>query len=804
MATAASAYAIPAYTGKQVHTQPDGTLVEYTMMGDEHCHAIFDAQGRQLQFRGDWLEAKALPETTPETFGEYYKAALRRSPHKVVDIDGFPTIGEVRGLILLVNFTDAEMQPQYDIDVFKRRMNEVGCTEYGATGSARDYFMSQSYGKFMPTFDIYGPVPLQHSYAYYGANDGFGNDRNAAAMISEACQYAHDNYGVDFADYDFDNDGEVDFVYVIYAGHAESYGASENTIWPHASRLEAWGIDCELDGKKVNMYACSCELKYATGTTLEGIGTFCHEFGHVLGLPDIYNTRATSTSYNLGYWDIMDQGCYNNGSNTPASYSSFERFSLGWLEYTVLDTPAFDIELPEITENDVAYVIPTKNQNEFFTLENRQRKNWDKYQPGTGMLILHIDYDETAWRNNMVNAGLYPRYDLVEADGTLSTGEASDLFPGTLGNTYFTDFSDPAMTTNDGEPVGRGINHITETADGLITFDYMHDRVAVPKGLALQAADSHSLTLQWEPVEEATGYCVSLQEVLPAEEQKCIIREDFSLMTEGEYPKSDYYPMDDEIDNYTLTPGWSGTDAYQCGGEVRIGSYGQSGELRTPYFACEGIDALTIAVKAQSYTGKKVNFTVALETKNGEIIASETYNTNKDLKDFIIRAAISDGTYCVRVNTAQERLFIDDLFVIKGDVPDEEVWDVDQTISLVIPTEECTLTISALKAERTYRVKVMACGADVTMDSDWSDEIAVTTEKDIESINASEYNRGKVQITGNRVSVSCCDAAQQLIVTDLAGRIVICDTPTSQSTYTIDCKGVFIVRYGTAVQVVRL
>ena len=385
----------------------------------------------------------------------------------------------MRGLFLLVEFDDVKFQPESDSVRFTRQLNEEGFADDGATGSARDYFISQSYGLFTPTFDVVGPIHLPHNEGYYGANQ-MDADINPGQMVIDACQLAHDSLGVDFGNYDFDDDGVVDFVFILYAGYGENYGALPSTIWPHMSKLTDQRKYLTLDGKNFDLYACSCELRGTSGTAIDGIGAFCHEFGHVLGLPDIYDT-FNSRNLQLGAWDIMDAGSYNNLSRTPSSYTGYERYCLGWLDMVDLTEPADSIILPEINESRVCYRIATRtdNEGEFFTLENHQQQGWDAYQPASGMMIIHIDYEASIWHSNTVNSGMHPRVDLVEADGTPGAPTESDLFP-TESNNSFTDYSNPNSLAWDKTPTERGVDHIRQEADGTISFRFMRDRLFRP------------------------------------------------------------------------------------------------------------------------------------------------------------------------------------------------------------------------------------------------------------------------------------------------------------------------------------
>jgi M6 family metalloprotease-like protein len=193
-----------------------------------------------------------------------------------------------------------------------------------SSGSARQYFHDTSWGQYNPQFDVVGPYTLSQSYAYYGKN----NDANVGEMIRDACKMA-DEDGVDFTQYDNDNDGKVDFVYVLYAGYGEADGGPANTVWPHNYDLRYTGVTCNVDGKTVRNYACSNEISYYS-KLYNGIGTFCHEFSHVLGLPDLYETNQTPKGlHTLLDWDILDYGPYNNDGNTPPAYSAYERFYMG-------------------------------------------------------------------------------------------------------------------------------------------------------------------------------------------------------------------------------------------------------------------------------------------------------------------------------------------------------------------------------------------------------------------------------------------------------------------------------------------
>ena len=209
------------------------------------------------------------------------------------------------------------------------------------------------------------------------------------------------NLLVDCPKYDNDGDRILDFVYVIYAGYGEAQSNDESDIWPHFWAISNFNL--KLDNTKINLYACSGELRGYKGVKLDGIGTICHESSHILGLPDMYDTSYETNNFGMGNWDIMDSGCYLNDGNTPCSYSAYERYFLGWLDPIVLDSPD-QIELEALNISNKACILKSENsENEYFMIENRQRTGWDQYLPASGMLITRVNYNEKDWANNCVN-----------------------------------------------------------------------------------------------------------------------------------------------------------------------------------------------------------------------------------------------------------------------------------------------------------------------------------------------------------------------------------------------------------------
>ena len=375
-------------------------------------------------------------EVPPPRPSEAELEARRRLPG--LPYGAFPTKGQVRGLVILVNFSDVQYVTPNANDAFTRMLNESGYSENYGTGSARDYFIASSDSVFMPQFDVYGPYTLSHEMAYYGGNSS-QHDQRPAEMVEEGCRLAEDD-GVDFALYDTDNDGYVDNVFVYYAGYNEAEGGPATSIWPHRSRIIYSGV---FGGKWLSDYACTSELTGNRGSTMCGIGTFCHEFSHVLGLPDMYNTENSSV-YTVGGWDIMSSGNYNNHGHTPPTYTAFERFMLGWLKPEQLVTPS-DYVLTPLETGNSAYLIAKESHSlnpqnlypaEFWMVENRQRVGWDSPEgalPGVGLLITHITHSASAWRNNTYNNRKPLGFDVCEAySRNPNSSSASDTYPGSM------------------------------------------------------------------------------------------------------------------------------------------------------------------------------------------------------------------------------------------------------------------------------------------------------------------------------------------------------------------------------------
>ena len=422
--------AIPAYPGKIVYTQPDGKKIVLMHHGDEFCHWTTDAAGRVVRKDADGFYREVSEETVATA---RRKAAARRSAAQQARVAR--AAGAVKGqrhfLVILVEFSDLPYatceDPQASFDAL---LNEPGYSTNGGTGSARDYFLENSNGVFDPIFDVFGPVTLPETQAYYGGNNYSGDDRNPGQALIDGCKLLDDE--IDFSRYDSDGDGEVDMILMYYAGYGEADSDDTDAIWPHEWSIGGQGKNLKLDGVKIDTYSCTNE-KIGGGINkgkMCGIGTACHEFGHALGLPDMYDTNYRTDGYTGGLYSysVMCSGNYNNEGRTPPYYCFEERKFLGWVtdsDYRLIEeTGTFTI--PPINSN-VVYRTNTDMDGEYFLYENRTKTGWDKYIPEEGLIVFHVDKStrrvgwytaKSLWTNwessNSINAnGSHPCYYIV-------------------------------------------------------------------------------------------------------------------------------------------------------------------------------------------------------------------------------------------------------------------------------------------------------------------------------------------------------------------------------------------------------
>ena len=511
------AQAVPAHKMWRTFQQVDGTKIELKQVGDENMHYYVTRDNIPVMRDNDrFCYAKSTGFSIKST-GVLAHEQQMRTPEEIINMSTVQDVEEARpfmkkkgvkknlgsdhpsytgkkkGLVILANFSDKKFFDYSEEDGgmatlnrYDAMLNEEGYTNgfYGAIGSVHDYFLDQSYRKFDLTFDVVGPVNLENPYSFYGSNRP-DDDHNAPLMIKECCEAVE--HLVDFTDYDWDDDGVVEEVFVLYAGYGEATGGPTDAIWPHMwaySSAAYYNKDLPeelvVDNVLVDVYACSNELYGYSGNTQMGMGVMCHEFSHCLGLPDMYDTGYKG-NYGMGEWDILDSGSYNGPRGigwVPAGYTSYERQFAGWLNHTELKVNRRIINQKPINEHGVSYIIYNDNhKDEYYLLENRNKTRWDSYLPGAGLLIIHVDYDEDIWNNNTVNTtGMnndHQRLTIFHASNSVHGG--NDAYP-YQDNDSLTDTSIPKAklyneNTDGSKLMHKPITNITRNEDnGYISF----------------------------------------------------------------------------------------------------------------------------------------------------------------------------------------------------------------------------------------------------------------------------------------------------------------------------------------------
>lgn len=373
-----------------------------------------------------------------ESENAYNNSPLTRGP--IIDsgyggVPYFPHTGSPKALVILAEFQDTTFTIQDTKKVFTNYLMNEGHfsdTRYGQNQNykgVRGYFKDCSYGQFTPFFDVVGPIKLPRKHAIYGA----GNDR-MDLLLADACATVDDL--VDFAKYDANNDGIVDLVYIIYAGHSANYRNNKvSNIWPKSGTVT---ISDTFDGKSIRRYGVSNELNGSDKTSknnkkINGIGLFCHEFSHTLGLPDIYAYHTDAENQDdqgMEFWDLMDGGTGVRGGRVPASYLAWEREVMGWMNIDELKKDSSIENLKSIDNGGKAYkIINPNNSNEYIVLQSMQKGAWNQgWGDGTygkGLLAYRVSYPF-----NKVNVFDYPNNEKgkprvipIPADGKILAGK---------------------------------------------------------------------------------------------------------------------------------------------------------------------------------------------------------------------------------------------------------------------------------------------------------------------------------------------------------------------------------------------
>lgn len=496
-------FAVTAFPEKVLFSQPNGDKVTIQMKGDEYVKFAYSEDGYTLLYDQNGFFNYAYKNSDGNLVPSSYNAKeiSSRSREEIQFLNSISKYlfysdlqmnsmmfirktleqkmalntnkssrGNLKLLCILMEFPDKPFV-KTNAD-FQNLFNQVGYNYGGASGSVHDFYAECSYNSLNLTFDVVGPYTTSENMQYYGSNS-FGD---ASQMANEAISYA--NSVVDFSDYDNDNDGTVDGLYIIFAGNGEEAGAGADAIWSHAGWVSAF-----YDGVNIDGYACSPEHRGAATNSITYIGVICHELGHVLGAPDYYDTNyETGGSYEgTGNWDLMASGSWNNSGRTPAHPNPrIKVYTYQWASVTTLSSAQTVLLPSSLYYQNGFYRINTTTNNEYFILENRVASNFDIGNPGYGMMIYRCASNVNSGSINTTHKQkFYP----VAANSTqpLPTANAygtinaqSCPWPGTLNKTTFTDATSPSMKSWANANTNKPITNISFLPNSnIITFDFM-------------------------------------------------------------------------------------------------------------------------------------------------------------------------------------------------------------------------------------------------------------------------------------------------------------------------------------------
>jgi len=494
----------PAYRNPITVRQPDGTPLTIVIHGDEFLHwmtsrgalvaagedgyyyyASFDSDGNSVPSAdrvGLSTSLQKAPGIVTPPQSAIDKAHAKRadvmlnrrglgnisSSGPSSSIQKAEATSKKKYLVILVDYKDRKFTAKGGGEsarqLFDDMLNKQGFSEYSSVGSVADYYKDNSCNQFQPEFDVYGPYTVNENASTFTSDDGT-TQNGAPLLLAKACTLADND--IDFSQYDLDNDGYIDNVNMIFAGYSASQGAN-NAIWPH--RWSVYSKTYTFDGKILYDYSCSSEFEGTSGTNIDGIGTFCHEFGHILGLPDFYDTDYSDNGQatDLEEFSLMAYGCYNGDGKRPPYLNAQERDMLGWMgsdELKELDLTQFQYSLAPIQTNK-AYSSPTQTANEYFLYEFRNGTGWDTGL-NTGLFIYHVDRSgnkvgkstaASLWNDNEINCySDHQCMDLIEATSSYEP----------FGKTIhaYTSTSSPAAKDWAGRATGYDLTNISYTSE---------------------------------------------------------------------------------------------------------------------------------------------------------------------------------------------------------------------------------------------------------------------------------------------------------------------------------------------------
>ena len=474
-----NAWGAKAFPGPYTFTQPDGTQLSVTLHGDEYFHYYTTLDGVILVREGDTFfiaeicddgdikatnvlahnngvrtskEIALIQSQNKEKLftGSAIKKAIRKVPVSTnVTPKYTPHKGSPNIVVILAQFQDVQFTVNDPVNAFDDIFNASSLKDYGNhntsnIGSVKRYFKMMSTNEFTPNFKIVGPVTVSKNRKYYGGSSKTPDDENADKLATEAVDSVMKLGLVDLNsnEYDVDNDGNVDLVYIVYAGHMQNMGGSNESVWAKASYTNH-----SIGTKKVRRYCMSGELLHPDASGyIASIGVICHEFSHCLGLPDLYVTSAYyKDNQEMELWDLMDGGENLHNGWQPAAYTAWEKEAMEWpvnIQNLSEGQTSVDLSTPTTDGGTVYRIVNPNDANEYIMLENIQQKGWNigcYVAEGTtgGVLAYHMKYPKTSVSmGDDPNCRKNPALAVIPADGLL---ESIDLKGKTIDGVLRTD-----------------------------------------------------------------------------------------------------------------------------------------------------------------------------------------------------------------------------------------------------------------------------------------------------------------------------------------------------------------------------
>lgn len=718
-----AAQAGPADPTPRTTLQADGTMLTYRLTGDEWfaCYRTLDGIPLVKLSDGTFCYARVVGDGLESTGKTAHDVALRTAEEQafVASLSGgqadlnricrnrrqrafaqnglvqvpaeraakdfapVPVKGKRKGLVVLAQYSDLKFTLPDVLSVFTQKLNGEGEAAKG-TSSVKEYYKAMSLGQFELDFDVVGPVTLPNPMAYYGKQEGTSNDVRPAHLAADACKLV--DAEVDFSKYVWDKEGEVSQVFVIFPGVPQSDGGDADNIWPHAWYIRyGLGESLTLDGVKVDRYACSGELR-GDGKAPNGMGTICHEFGHCLGLADLYDIDYSGGT-GLMNWSLMAGGNHIQSGNVPASLTAFERWQLGWINPVELNSPTQVKDLRPITDGGEAYVLRNDAyKNEFFLLENRLSTGFDTYTYANGLFITQVDYDANAWAANGPNDDPdHQRVRVIPADNrrafyytqknyiATSREYGGDTYPGPMSNTSFTAFSTPAaMLWNKGADGTRffrkPVTDIELTADGTVNFAFMGGcDLPAPKATHARVESQRSFRAYWEPVAGAVEYRVKAVSDATVG-ARCLLADHMKRLPAVTQAGTE--DISQKLNNYMQRTGWGGSKIYNAPKGLQVGKGKESGQLNFPVVQPASYDGkITVRIRAVCDNDANLSYIQLFDMgRNWKVEYSEMDYVSSTARDYIFQVPNKNNYSQLVLMAGNAPVYIQKIEVYNGEM----------------------------------------------------------------------------------------------------------------------------------------